>query len=112
MKFKKSIKFPIIGRSCDFEEITGVPIMANYIRTAFDGSIVELCDYQTKYENWDCKAISFEEALSPFENNKKKCGDCIYYNINGFCIHTESIDSCADRDSHHTCDINSFVLKK
>ncbi|MCK5111077.1 MAG: hypothetical protein KAQ94_06105 [Arcobacteraceae bacterium] len=84
MKLKPSIKFSILGKSSDFEEIVGVSVMANYIRTAFDGSIVEFCDYKTKFENWDCQEISFDEALSSFidkEKMKKVNGFTMYFKI-------------------------------
>jgi len=37
-----------------------------------------------------------------------ECGNCKYYNNRGFCEHSNSIDSCADRDSDCKCSINKF----
>ena len=42
---------------------------------------------------------------------KKECGDCVYYS-NAVCANPRSKDIAADRDSHHTCDIDKFKLKE
>jgi len=75
MRFESNVKFPIIGNSDIFELVTDIPIMANYIRTSFDGSIAEICSCQTNYEEWDCKKISFAEAVHKFAIKKiqNKC---------------------------------------
>lgn len=51
----------------------------------------------------------FKASIS---SDKGQCKDCIYFDKNGFCEHSNSKDYCADRDTSDWCDIDSFEKKK
>lgn len=85
--------------------------------------ILELCKQsysilqQETGDNYNYNAaIPLKEAISILEksiekNKKYYCGGCRFYNGRGLCIHLNSTDECADRDSNHTCDIGKFQPK-
>lgn len=52
----------------------------------------------------------FYNGSISFDNGQ--CKDCLFYESNGFCSHTNSKDICADRDSDSWCDIKSFKKRK
>jgi len=63
-RFMPNVKFKVIGNSVAFSSLK-FPMMCNYIRTAFDGSIVEMCDYQGRFDDdWsEVKEVSIYEAI-------------------------------------------------
>ena len=63
-RFTPNVKFSIMGEKRDLLSSIGIPIMSNYIRTAFNGDIVDLCDCMTTFEKWqDAKEVSIYEAI-------------------------------------------------
>ena len=60
-----------------------------------------------------CSDCSQEFRYKPTSPCKcEVCELCLFYSDKGFCEHTESIDTCADRDSDRVCDIDGFKAKE
>lgn len=57
-RFMPNVKFSIMGNKRNMLKDIGIPLLSNYVRTAFDGSIADICDYKTTFENW----VGFEEV--------------------------------------------------
>jgi len=63
-RFMPNVKFKIIGNTVAFSSL-GIPMTCNYIRTSFNGSIVDMCNYQGRFDDeWkDIKEVSIYEAI-------------------------------------------------
>lgn len=67
---------------------------------------------EEKLEKENAKIILEQKEVINKMKKAKLCGTCYFYNSNGFCNHTLSTDSCADRDSKDACNIGQYKYDK
>jgi len=64
-RFMPNVKFSILStKNRNLFLSLGFPMMCNYIRTAFNGDIVDMCDYEGTFDKWaDSTEVSIYEAI-------------------------------------------------